>query len=73
MATLESYVRANDDGSDAVDARFAAVEDISYTREGRKGIITGTRDAGAYFQLKQFEGTHRSPREQQLKGERPQR
>ena len=49
MATLESYVRANDDGSDAVDARFAAVEDISYTREGRKGIITGTRDAGEYY------------------------
>ncbi|WP_324664931.1 hypothetical protein [Haloarcula sediminis] len=48
-AALEAYVAANDDSSEGVDARFGAVEDISYTTEGRKGIITGTRDAGEYY------------------------
>lgn len=48
-ATLEAYVAANDNSSEVVDARFAAVEDISYTTEGRKGIITGTRDADEYY------------------------
>jgi len=48
-AALEAYVRANDDSSGGVDARFAGVEDISYTKGGRKGIITGTRDADEYY------------------------
>lgn len=48
-ATLEAYVAANDNSSEGVDARFAGVEDIDYATEGRKGIITGTRDAGEYY------------------------
>ncbi|MBX0286674.1 hypothetical protein EGH22_10070 [Halomicroarcula sp. F28] len=48
-ATLERYVEDNDNSSGEVDAQFGAVEDISYTQEGRKGIITGTRDAGEYY------------------------
>jgi len=48
-AALEAYVQANDNSSGGVDAPFVAVEDISYTREGRKGIITGTRDASEYY------------------------
>ncbi len=48
-ATLERYVEENDDSSGSVDAQFAAVEDVSYTQEGRKGIITGTRDASEYY------------------------
>ena len=48
-AALEAYVQANDNSSAEVDQPFAAVEDISYTTEGRKGIITGTRDAGEYY------------------------
>ena len=48
-ATLERYVEENDDSSGGVDAQFAAVEDVSYTQTGRKGIITGTRDASEYY------------------------
>jgi len=48
-ATLEAYVEANDDNAGGVDAQFAAVEGISYTQDGRKGIITGTRDASEYY------------------------
>ena len=48
-AALEAYVQANDNSSAEVDQPFVAVDDISYTTEGRKGIITGTRDAGEYY------------------------
>jgi hypothetical protein len=48
-AALEAYVEANENSSSGADARFAAVEDISYAKEGRKGIITGTRDATEYY------------------------
>ncbi|MDS0282493.1 hypothetical protein [Haloarcula onubensis] len=49
LAALEAYVEANDDPADGADAPFATVEDISYAREGRTGIVTGTRDAEAYY------------------------
>ncbi|WP_262179064.1 hypothetical protein [Haloarcula laminariae] len=48
-AALEAYVEANDNSSEGVGARFAAVEGVDYAKEGRKGIITGTRDAGEYY------------------------
>ncbi|PSP86080.1 hypothetical protein BRC96_00670 [Halobacteriales archaeon QS_6_64_34] len=48
-AALEAYVQASDNSSAEVDQPFVAVDDISYTTEGRKGIITGTRDAGEYY------------------------
>jgi len=49
VAALKAYVRANDNGSSRVGARFETVTDISYSAEGRAGIITGTRDASEYY------------------------
>jgi len=48
-AALEAYVEANDNRSGGVDARFAGVADVSYRTEGRKGIISGSRDAAEYY------------------------
>lgn len=46
---LEEYVDANDSSADDGYNPFDDVDDISYNKSGRMGIITGTTDADEYF------------------------
>ena len=49
LDALRRYVEANKNGSARASDSFETVADIEYTRDGRLGIITGTRAADEYW------------------------
>lgn len=49
IGALRAYVEANDNTTGGSSAPFDSVEELSYEQRGKKGVITGTRDAGWYF------------------------
>lgn len=49
LDVLRRYVEANRNGSARASDAFGTVEEIEYTRTGRKGIISGTRATGEYW------------------------